>query len=424
MRCPKCGYISFDYNQVCPKCNKDISEEQEKMNLPAFKPAPPVMLGSLTGETGGPDIGLRMGAASDAEAVAEGETAGLEDSADTVIEEAADEEIDMDISFEPEGEGEIEVGEGESEEISLDFDELPGEELEIGEEAPVESAPEDGEMELDLGELSFDESTPGVDAEAADMEPEDISLDLDGLPGEELEIGEEAPVESAPEDGEMELDLGELSLDESAPEVDAEAADMEPEDISMDLDDLTAEGPEAAEEAPIEPAPEDGEMELALGELSLDESTPGVDAEAERAGDEGEEHGIDLDSFILEGEGETQDAGESETDFEPGEIQVDLDDLKLDETGELQINTVAEPPEEADNAGAPEMTALVLDESASGEGEFGEIVIDDEESAIDFEPLTLDDIELPGAPDKVEEVQVDLDNLDLDFDMDEPEPKT
>jgi hypothetical protein len=48
MRCPKCGYVSFDHNATCPKCNKDISLEQTKMNLPAYMPDPPRLLDALT----------------------------------------------------------------------------------------------------------------------------------------------------------------------------------------------------------------------------------------------------------------------------------------------------------------------------------------------------------------------------------------
>ena len=50
MKCPKCDYISFDYNQVCPKCEKDISGEQAKLNLPRYRPNPPYLLARLTGE--------------------------------------------------------------------------------------------------------------------------------------------------------------------------------------------------------------------------------------------------------------------------------------------------------------------------------------------------------------------------------------
>jgi hypothetical protein len=47
MKCPKCGYISFDSNLECPKCRSDISMEQRKLNLPPFKPYPPLFLGAI-----------------------------------------------------------------------------------------------------------------------------------------------------------------------------------------------------------------------------------------------------------------------------------------------------------------------------------------------------------------------------------------
>ena len=57
MKCPKCGYVSFDYNLSCPKCNKDISSEQEKLHIPAFRPDPPFLLGALTGEVNESHVG-------------------------------------------------------------------------------------------------------------------------------------------------------------------------------------------------------------------------------------------------------------------------------------------------------------------------------------------------------------------------------
>ena len=53
MKCMKCNYISFDYNQTCPKCGKNLSGEVEKLRLPPYKPNPPYLLTSFTGETGG-----------------------------------------------------------------------------------------------------------------------------------------------------------------------------------------------------------------------------------------------------------------------------------------------------------------------------------------------------------------------------------
>lgn len=50
MKCKKCGYTSFDYNVVCPKCNRDVSADQKALNLPDFEPKPPFLLGTLTGD--------------------------------------------------------------------------------------------------------------------------------------------------------------------------------------------------------------------------------------------------------------------------------------------------------------------------------------------------------------------------------------
>jgi len=40
MRCPKCGYISFDYLKQCPKCQTDWTGEKLKLNLLDIKPDP------------------------------------------------------------------------------------------------------------------------------------------------------------------------------------------------------------------------------------------------------------------------------------------------------------------------------------------------------------------------------------------------
>lgn len=49
MKCPKCNYTSFDYNQVCPKCGNDNAEEQTRLRLSPNKPNPPFFLASLVG---------------------------------------------------------------------------------------------------------------------------------------------------------------------------------------------------------------------------------------------------------------------------------------------------------------------------------------------------------------------------------------
>jgi len=50
MKCPKCGYVSFDYNESCPKCHEDIRAERAKLNLSNYRSDPPFLLGALTGQ--------------------------------------------------------------------------------------------------------------------------------------------------------------------------------------------------------------------------------------------------------------------------------------------------------------------------------------------------------------------------------------
>jgi hypothetical protein len=50
MKCPKCGYVSFDYNESCPKCDEDIRAERTKLNLSDYRSNPPFLLGALTGQ--------------------------------------------------------------------------------------------------------------------------------------------------------------------------------------------------------------------------------------------------------------------------------------------------------------------------------------------------------------------------------------
>jgi hypothetical protein len=60
MKCQKCGYISFDGNQFCPKCNKDISDEITRLNLPLYKINPPSLLNRLTGGSKESDLSYEM----------------------------------------------------------------------------------------------------------------------------------------------------------------------------------------------------------------------------------------------------------------------------------------------------------------------------------------------------------------------------
>jgi hypothetical protein len=150
MKCPKCGYISFDYNQRCPKCNKDLGPEQKKRNLVIFKHNPPFFLGSLTGEANNVDAPSGAGMVDDFEAL-EGE------------------DLDMHLD----AEGSLETGTA-VEDVSLDLEDLSRDMVESD----------------DLGDLSFQEDAPQDESEMVTTEIEqkkapasedliDIDLELD-----------------------------------------------------------------------------------------------------------------------------------------------------------------------------------------------------------------------------------------------------
>jgi hypothetical protein len=287
MKCSKCGYISFDYNQVCPKCNKEISSDQGKLNLPAFRPDPPTLLGALTGEHNESqvdlsfDSGSGMGARVDAD----------EDLEDSVVmgsaEMSLDEEEGLDISLETEDTGEFEepaeeeitesVSDfdlaGEDEEISLDMDDLSTEESDSQEIAPIESAVEEEELTIDFDEAPLDDSEDGGEVKIQEASDEGEEIDIDSLALDAEDAGKDE------EQDEVELDLDDLEIDDSGQfevsgaEAPDEALDKGAE-IEIDLDAISTEEPEALDVSP------EGDEELAVDLEDLD-----IDLDLEKSDD-------------------------------------------------------------------------------------------------------------------------------------------
>ena len=180
MRCPKCGYISFDYNTSCPKCNKDISAEQKRLNLPSFMPDPLPLLGALTGGAGDSQVGLAMGGMAD--------TLRLDHLPEVSITEP--EELDAKtLAGEQEEEMEIELETGlssDDEDLMVDLgpegDSLEGiEELEIDEEL-LRGKEESGtrELELDTAEMVTQELGEAQDTMSKESGEFDFELELEG----------------------------------------------------------------------------------------------------------------------------------------------------------------------------------------------------------------------------------------------------
>jgi hypothetical protein len=398
MKCPKCGYISFDFNQVCPKCSKDIAVEQAKLHIPSFRPEAPALLGALIGEADDSSTGVAVGASTGIDTnEVDFEDSGTVDSGDLSFEDSGLMDSD-ELSFDDSGavdSGEVEFG--DSEDLDMGFE---------SEGEPTEgavSAFDSAELEPSAADVEITSEESVTDFELGGDETS-LSMDSGEFPSEEGGAAGTAEPEPSPEGEELEIDLDDLSLDDSGlgEGVEMDEPVAEPEAADTDLESLASELEEV-------PAPLDAEP-LAEEELALD-----LDAEPPAE----EELALDLDA---EPPAEEELALDLDAEPVPGgddEVALDLGDLKIDESGELQVDTGAEALEEIEEGLEADELSL---EEAPTEGATPE-EIDREEMDIDLDALSA---ELEGTSGKSGEggdLSLDLDDLELELDLDEPKPK-
>ncbi len=397
MKCPKCGYISFDFNQVCPKCSKDIAVEQAKLHIPSFRPEAPALLGALIGEADDSSTGVAVGSST---GVDTGEL-NFEDSGTVDSGELSFEDSGMDsdeLSFEDSGaadSGEVEFG--DSEDLDMGF-ESEGEPAE-----GVFSAFDSAELEPSAGDVEIASEESVTDFELGGDETS-LSMDSGEFPSEEGGAAGITEPEPSPEGEELEIDLDDLSLDDSGlgegMEMDEPVA--EPEAADTDLESLVSELEEVPEPQSAEPlAEEDLALDLDAEPLAEEELALDLDAEPPT----GEDLALDLDAEPVPGEDD--------------EVALDLGDLKIDDSGELQVDTGAEALEEMDKG--LEADEVSLDEAPT-EGATPE-EIDREEMDIDLDALSAELEGSSGQPGEGKDLSLDLDDLELELDLDEPKPK-
>lgn len=264
MRCPKCGYISFDHLETCLKCKKDIKSASDSLQGTVYNVAAPAFLKFDEAEAAD-DVTNEL----DAFVVADGEIDGGE------IEDP-DLDILMDDSIQDDSAGEIEFAVEEDGEFSLDIDD--GEE-EFG--LAENQLEDDTEISLDMDDFGDEEDAfAGID-EAEDAEdtfsmdvPEELS-DMSDLEPPALDAAEEPAVESAPAASDDDLSL-DLDLDIGGNDLGASPVS---DTLSLD-DDLAGLD---LEEPPVAPAAgkkksadtlnldDDLDFELDLGDLMLDD---------------------------------------------------------------------------------------------------------------------------------------------------------
>ena len=325
MKCPKCGYISFDYNLSCPKCNKDISSEQEKLHIPAFRPDPLFLLGALTGE------------------VNESQVSPASTGSQISFEQEADISLDDSNSLDS---GEVNLE--DSSELNLDSGEL--------------SLDDTSSLSMDTGELQA-QVAKGLQKPTAER----------GKPGTgEFKLESEADLGDLDlgEDGEEELSLdsGEKGEEESFSQ---EAADSDL-DITLELDE--------------DEVADSGSKDDLLTHVSAESSTPELEP-------------LDLEAEETKGK---------------GEIELTLDDLKIDDTGELELGPDSKALGDLDRL--LEMDEIKLDE----------IPMTEAPPKSKREPLVVN----AAAPKKKgseksadDELSLELDDLDLELEMEDSKPQ-
>jgi len=195
MKCPKCRYISFDYNEVCPKCNKDLSSERKKMNLSGYKPNPPFFLGSLTGDLGDSGFGIKVGA-----------IAGKEDIEIKDLEMHLDIETSQEATkqFQPKEAPELD---SQKSITDIDLEEPSGLQFEQEDKETLmkqEEELDEEDISLDLGDLSLDEETS-----PAEVAPKETPYSTSELVTSEIDK-KKLGVSKKQEDSELELNLGDL----------------------------------------------------------------------------------------------------------------------------------------------------------------------------------------------------------------------
>lgn len=252
MRCPKCGYISFDHVDECLKCNKDISAISSKVAGTTYNVAPPAFLRFTKGESGEKeDEEIAFDPDHDDHGM-------LDPDLDVLVDDDADVQDDdgATISFGDDFEG---FGGLENEEKFEVADSDDDSDIDLGqfedafEEEQVEGNDEELALEFpdelsDLSDLSAPAGDGGEESGVApaftsteDKEESDdftLDLDLEGL-DDDFSLTTENDTEQQDED-----DLGNLSLDDLglSDEADAEPVADTPPARKKEKDDMDMDG--------------------------------------------------------------------------------------------------------------------------------------------------------------------------------------
>ena len=250
MRCPKCGFISFDYLDTCLKCNKDIKETAEKIHGSVYNVAAPTFLKFTSEDEEAVEL--------DEAFLDEGDALGDEEIRDPDLDILLDE----DEAIAPDDDIEFSLGDDDEDEDQV--------------AEPV--AEEDDGIDFQFGDFDEDADLGDDDALAAGDADEGVSMSLPDELSDMTDLGPpsaERPAAASPAVAEEDFDF-ELSLDDESGQGASDITD------DVDLADLSLGDIDYTEEAPVaEPSKsvaakkidldDDFDFELDLGDLKLDD---------------------------------------------------------------------------------------------------------------------------------------------------------
>jgi hypothetical protein len=201
MRCPKCGFISFDHLASCSKCGRDISEVASELQGTSIKVDPPMFLS--------------------------GALAAFAESEESFEEHAMEDDVAGGIDFNMEMEDEAVEMDAAAEDVDFSFEE---------EEEAFDVAPEeDADFEIVEEEEGADISLAEAEAEEAGIAEEDVDIELEA---EAEDTFEELDFMSSvdEEEGGLEFDLEDFIEDRDDDEPQT-SGDADVEGLDLDLDD-------------------------------------------------------------------------------------------------------------------------------------------------------------------------------------------
>ncbi len=286
MRCPKCGYISFDHINACLKCNKEIANASSHEGT-TYNVAPPSFLKftkRAIEETVVEDDEIAFDTGEDDFGVVDPDLDVLVDNGDDESGVSFDDDIDDFGGFGEEEDFEVATMDSDDDEGGIDLGQFE-EAFEEEEQDSIEGGmnieiPDELSDISDLSAPADEDAAPAVASASDDFEPA-VALESDDF--EEDSSPAVAEDSDEFEDFNLDLDMENLNDDFSLTEEDEGEAEVMEEDAlgDLSLDDLGLSDDEQAKkpERQAAKATKKGEMDmdadldfdLDLGGISLDD---------------------------------------------------------------------------------------------------------------------------------------------------------